>query len=46
VCEFDENKCSESHYLLKDANLNVFLFYIFFSYELDSFEEQLATKYS
>ena len=29
VCEFDENKCSESHNLLKDANLNVSLFSIF-----------------
>ena len=30
VCEFHKNKCSESHNLLKDANLNVSLFSTFF----------------
>jgi len=30
VSEFDENKCSEGHNLLKNANLNIFLFSIFF----------------
>jgi hypothetical protein len=30
VCEVDENWCIESHNLLKNANLNVSLFSIFF----------------
>lgn len=30
MCDFDENKCSESHKLLQDANLNISRFSIFF----------------